>query len=92
MAELARDVDVAAIPAAGRRAMFYADLGRGPGAERSTREQAVTALRKAEDIAPQQIRANPYVRETVTDLLRRARKDAGERELRGIAYRMGLAG
>ncbi len=92
VAELARDVDVAAIPSAGRRAMFYADLGRGLGAERSTREQAVTALRKAEDIAPQQIRANLYVRETVTDLLRAARKDAGERELRGMAYRMGLAG
>ncbi len=88
--ELARGVDVDAITRPGRRAMFHADYGRGLAAERSTRDQAVTALRTAEDIAPQLVRANFYVRETVSALLARARRDAGGRELRGLAYRMGL--
>lgn len=91
VAELADDVDVAAIPSPGRRAMFYADLGRGLARDRATRERAVTALRMAEEEAPQLVRANFYVRETVTDLLTRTRRDAGSRELRGMAYRMGVA-
>ena len=90
--ELARSVDVSAIPSAGRRAMFYADLGRGLATERTTRDRAVIALRKAEDNAPQLIRSNFYVREAVTNLLGRSRGGTPGRELRGMAYRMGLAG
>lgn len=70
--------------------MFYADLGRGLAAERATRDRAVAALRTAEEIAPHVVHGNFYVRETVTDLLRRARRDAGGRELRGMAYRIGI--
>ncbi|MGH3769880.1 MAG: hypothetical protein ACRDRW_00525 [Pseudonocardiaceae bacterium] len=33
----------------------------------------------------------PERREAVADLLRRARRDAGGRELRGLAWRMGVA-
>jgi hypothetical protein len=89
--ELARNVEVAAIPSAGRQASFYGDLGRGLATIRGREAQAVEALQRAERLAPQRIRANPFVRETITDLLRRARRDAGGRELRGMAYRMGLA-
>ena len=89
--ELAREVDVAAIPSAGRQATFYGDVGRGLATLRCRESAAVEALRRAEVLAPQRTRTNPYVRETVTDLLRRARRDAGGRELRGIAYRIGLA-
>ena len=89
--ELARDVDVAAIPSAGRQATFYGDVGRGLATIRGREEQAVEALRRAEVLAPQRTRTNPYVRESVTDLLRRARREAGGRELRGLAYRIGLA-
>lgn len=89
--ELARDVEVAAIPSAGRQSMFYGDLGRGLATIRGREAQAVEALRRAEAIAPQLIRAIPLVRETVTDLTRRARRDSVGRELRGLAYRMGLA-
>jgi hypothetical protein len=89
--ELARDIDTTAVASASRRAAFYADLGRGLATERAYRHEAVAALRTAERLAPQRVRANPFVRETVTDLLRRARRDAGGRELRGIGYRMGLA-
>jgi hypothetical protein len=44
-----------------------------------------------ERLAPQRVRTNPFVREVVTDLMRRARRDAIGRELRGMAYRMDLA-
>jgi hypothetical protein len=36
------------------------------------------------------VRATPLVRETVTDLLRRARRRAGGRDLTGLAHRMGI--
>lgn len=70
--------------------MFWADLGRGLVTQRATRDEGVAALLRAEKIAPQRIRPNPFVREAVGDLLRRARRDAIGRELRGMAYRIGL--
>ncbi|MBV8995278.1 MAG: helix-turn-helix domain-containing protein [Pseudonocardiales bacterium] len=89
--ELARNVDVAAIPSAGRQATFCGDVGRGLAAIRGREAQAVEALQRAEQLAPQRIHTSPFIRETVTELLRRARRDAGGRELRGMAFRMGLA-
>jgi transcriptional regulator with XRE-family HTH domain len=89
--ELARDVEVDAIPSAGRQATFYGDVGRGLAAIRGRETQAVEALHRAEVLAPQRMRTNPFVREAVGDLLRRARRDAGGRELRGMAYRMGIS-
>jgi hypothetical protein len=91
--EIARAVPPGSLPpSAERQSAFYLDLGRGLATEKTTREQAVVALRRAEDIAPQRVRNNPFFREVVTDLRRRALRDAGGRELRGMAYRMGLAG
>ncbi|HYZ08364.1 MAG TPA: helix-turn-helix transcriptional regulator [Pseudonocardiaceae bacterium] len=90
VAEIARDVDPTAVASPSRRAGFYTDLGRGLATDRGRCGDAVAALRTAEQLAPQRVRANPYVRETVTDLLRRARRDAEGRELRGLAYRMGV--
>lgn len=90
VAEIARDIDPSAVPSESRRAGFYTDLGRGLATERSRRAEAVAALRTAERLAPQRVRAHPFVRETVTDLLRQARRDAVGRELRGMAYRMGI--
>jgi hypothetical protein len=89
--ELAHGIDPAATKlGASRRAGFYTDLGRGLATERSHRLEAIAALRTAEHLAPQRVRANPFVRETVTNLLRQARRDAVGRELRGMAYRMGI--
>lgn len=90
--ELARGVHPSEVPSAARQGMFWADLGRGLATQRATRDNAVAALLRAEKIAPQRIRPNPFVRETVTDLMQRARRDAGGRELRGMAHRMGIAG
>ncbi|MGH3793737.1 MAG: helix-turn-helix domain-containing protein [Pseudonocardiaceae bacterium] len=89
--ELARGVDPTAVGlGASRCAAFYTDLGRGLATERSRRKDAVAALRTAERLAPQRVRANPFVRETVIGLLHRAQRDAVGRELRGMAYRMGV--
>ncbi|MGH3753579.1 MAG: helix-turn-helix domain-containing protein [Pseudonocardiaceae bacterium] len=89
--EIARLVDPSRVPSAMRQAVFWADLGRGMAQQRATRDEAVGALLRAEQIAPQHIRPDPFVRETVADLLRRAPRDAAAgRELRGMAYRMGI--
>lgn len=88
--ELAREVDVAAIPSAGRKATFYGDVGRGLATIRGREAHAVEALARAEALAPERTRTNPFVRETVGGLLRRAQSGDVVRELRGMAYRMGL--
>jgi hypothetical protein len=54
------------------------------------RTEAVRWLRRAEETAPQRIRNSNPVRESVAYLLSRARADAGGRELRGMAARMGV--
>jgi transcriptional regulator with XRE-family HTH domain len=91
VAELAEGVDVTQLPSAERRGMFYGDIARGLAQEKHTRAQAVMMMLAAEEAAPQRIRTNPYMRETVSDLLRRLRRDSVGRELRGLAWRMGLA-
>jgi transcriptional regulator with XRE-family HTH domain len=88
--EMARAVDQAKIAHANRRAPFLGDIGRGLAREPGTRGEAVRWLRGAEDAAPQLIRNHPAARETVAFLLARSRADAGGRELRGMAARMGV--
>ncbi|HEX4702993.1 MAG TPA: transcriptional regulator, partial [Pseudonocardiaceae bacterium] len=73
-----------------RQSAFWIDYGRGLIADRQTRERGLSALLRAEKLAPQQVRNNVFVRETVADLLGTARRDAGGRELRGLAYRLGV--
>jgi transcriptional regulator with XRE-family HTH domain len=89
--ELAKQVDVDSIPSAGRRATFYCDVGRGFSMLRGREAEAVAAFSRAEELAPQRMRTNPYVRESVSELLSRG-SISGNRDLRGMAYRLGLAG
>lgn len=89
--EAAREVRVEAIPSTGRQGAYLADVGRTLAAERRTREQGIRNLLKAESLAPQLVRNNVFVRETVSDLLASARRDAGGRDLRGLAWRLGVA-
>ncbi len=88
--EIVAGVDQNALGSPNRRAYMYADLGRGLAQERRRDREAVEALCEAERIAPDLVRSTPLVRETVTDLLRRARRRAGGRNLTGLAYRMGI--
>jgi hypothetical protein len=59
--------------------------------ERSTVDKGIQALVTAESIAPQRVRNNVFAREAIASLLRRAQRDAAGRELRGLAWRMGVA-
>ncbi len=87
--ELARRVDTSGLPM-GRQAAFWTDTGRGLAQVRKD-EDALVALRRAESIAPQQLRTNPMVRDVVAGMLRRARSRAGGPELLGFAHRLGIA-
>jgi transcriptional regulator with XRE-family HTH domain len=51
---------------------------------------AVRELRSAERLSPAQTRNNPMIRDLVATMLTRARREAGGRDLRGIAWRMNL--
>jgi transcriptional regulator with XRE-family HTH domain len=57
-------------------------LGRYPA--------AVRELRQAERLSPAQVHHHPLIRELVSDMLSRARREAGSRDLRGLAWRMNL--
>jgi transcriptional regulator with XRE-family HTH domain len=74
-----------------QQAFFWIEVGRALVAGKKTRHKGVHVLLHAEQLAPQRIHTDPIVRETVADLLRQARRDAGGRELRGLAWRMGIA-
>ncbi|MBV9141589.1 MAG: hypothetical protein JO115_11840 [Pseudonocardiales bacterium] len=79
------------LPGKVRQAEFWAVVGRALVAGKETREQGVHMLVRAEQLAPQRIRHDRFVRETVVGLLRQTRRDAGGRELRGLAWRLGVA-
>jgi len=89
--ETAQTVHPELLPSTVVQAGFWAEVGRAMVAERKTRDRAVPVLVHAEHLAPQRIHTDPIVREVVADLLRKARRDAGGRELRGLAWRMGIA-
>jgi transcriptional regulator with XRE-family HTH domain len=74
-----------------QQAEFYSEVGRALTTEKKTRDKAVRVLVHAEQLAPQRIRHDVFVREVVADLLLQARDDASGRELRRLAWRMGIA-
>ncbi|MGH3720062.1 MAG: helix-turn-helix domain-containing protein [Pseudonocardiaceae bacterium] len=87
---VALDVDPERHPVPVLRATYWIHYGRALARLRGRRDDAVMALRTAEDIFPTKVRRNPMVHEVITELLTRARPDAVGRELRGMAYRAGL--
>jgi transcriptional regulator with XRE-family HTH domain len=89
--EAAKTVHPELLPGTSRQAEFWAEVGRALVAEKKTRDKGVRVLLHAEQLAPQRVRHDVFVREAVAGLLRQARRDAGGRELRGLAWRMGVA-
>jgi transcriptional regulator with XRE-family HTH domain len=77
------------LPYPARRASYWSDLGRAHAALGHDGE-AVACLRRAEEIAPLRVRLHPLVREAVVGMVGRAQRAAVGRDLRGLAYRMGL--
>jgi transcriptional regulator with XRE-family HTH domain len=89
--ELAGSVQPAHIASPERRAKHWLDTGRALAALRGREYDAVAAFQRSETLAALRLRSNIYAREAVTGLLPRVRRDtAAGRELRGMAYRMGL--
>ncbi|WP_280316210.1 helix-turn-helix domain-containing protein [Nocardia abscessus] len=91
VAESARGVDVATIPSKARQAEFYMEVGRALLTDPTSRDKGVQVLLRAEQLAPQRVHADVLAREAVADVLRSARRDAGGRDLRGLAWRLGIA-
>lgn len=88
--QLAESLNPLRIIAPTRRANYWVNYGRALARVRGRRDDAVRALRKAERISPDKLHRNPFARETLGELLSRARHDAVGRELRGMAYRAGM--
>jgi hypothetical protein len=77
------------IPYPARKASYWSDAGRAY-ARLHRDDEAVRAFRQAEDLASLRVRLHPLVREAVADMIDRRQRAAVGRELRGLAYRMGL--
>lgn len=89
-AEIASRIDPDRIPAQTRRTTYYIDHARALHALHGHDAEVVDLLRAAEKLGPIRTRHNIWVRQIVTELMLRARRNAGGRELRGLADRMGL--
>lgn len=87
--EIGSRIDPDLIPVRSRRSSYFVDLGRAL-AQAGHRNDALRALLQAETLAPVRVRNNPFAREIVSDLMRRALHSAGGIELRGMAHRMGV--
>lgn len=89
-AELSESVELAAL-AAGRRVTAHIARARAVSQLPKRRDEAVLALRAAERISPDNVHRSPGVRRLLGELVTRTRNEALGRELRGLAYRAGMA-
>jgi hypothetical protein len=87
---IARNVHPERHPFQGARAMYWLHYGGALAQLRGRHDDAVRALRTAEDIHPTKVQRDPFVRDTLAVLLRHSRRDAVGQELRGMARRAGL--
>ncbi|HEY2766322.1 MAG TPA: XRE family transcriptional regulator, partial [Pseudonocardiaceae bacterium] len=87
---VAQGIDPERHPFATNRAYYWVHYGRALARVRGRRNDAVMALRTAEELFPTKVRRDPMVRDVLADLFARSRRDAVGRELRGMAYRAGL--
>jgi transcriptional regulator with XRE-family HTH domain len=87
--EYASRVEPRALASNNRRAALLMEKGRAY-AMQGKDPQAVAELRRAEMLSPAQVLNNPLLRELVRNMLDEARRKAGGRDLRGLAWRMGV--
>ncbi|MFF0532104.1 helix-turn-helix domain-containing protein [Nocardia amikacinitolerans] len=76
------------LPAEGRRAQYFVEIGRAHAMQRSYRE-SLHALLRAEHVAPQHVRNMTHVRELVGHMMRKARRDLTIGDLGRFAQRVG---
>ncbi|MFC0628240.1 helix-turn-helix domain-containing protein [Kribbella deserti] len=89
-AEVAKEIRLSDIPAKSRQVAFLIDHARALHALRGHDAEVVKLLRRADKLGPTRTRNNVWAREMVSELLLRARRDAGGADLRTLADRMGL--
>lgn len=87
---IAQDVDPALHPFVMNRAYHWVHYGRALARLGGRQDDAMLALRTAEDLLPTAVLRNPMVRDVLGELLTRSRRDSVGRELRGMAYRADL--
>ncbi|MFG2737921.1 helix-turn-helix domain-containing protein [Streptomyces harbinensis] len=81
--------DLSPLPS-GRQAAFHTDLGRALAHTRANEARAVAALLTAERLAPQRVRGNHLVAETLRRLARRRLPHRTRRDVQGLAHRIGI--
>jgi transcriptional regulator with XRE-family HTH domain len=88
---IAQNVHPERHPSQGARAMYWLHYGGALAQLQGRHDDAVRALRTAEDIDPTKVRRDAMVRNTVAMLLRQSRRGSqADQELRGMARRAGL--
>lgn len=86
--ELAPTLTPDSLPAEGRRAQYFVEIGRAYAMQRDY-QQSLYALLRAEHTAPQQVRSMTHVREIVGHMMRTARRDLTTGPLGKLAERVG---
>jgi transcriptional regulator with XRE-family HTH domain len=87
--DVARRIDLQALPVPNRHVYYWTDMARALAAGGEDRE-AMHALAKAERAAPQHFRWNPVVRDLCQTLIARARRRAVTGELATLARTLGI--
>ncbi|WP_442875288.1 hypothetical protein [Amycolatopsis sp. NBC_00355] len=87
---LAATVDPAELTIDSRRTTFLIEHARALFGIRRPDEEVLALLVKAEKLGHIRTRTNPFVREIISTMLARARREGVAREVRGMADRMGL--
>ncbi|HWR48000.1 MAG TPA: helix-turn-helix transcriptional regulator [Pseudonocardiaceae bacterium] len=90
VARIAAEVDPERNPFPVNRSVYWVHVGRALAQLRGRHDDAVRALRTAENIFPTMVLRDPEVRETIATLLPGTRRDAIGTELRRMAHRAGL--
>ncbi|MFJ9370453.1 hypothetical protein ACIRRA_39360 [Nocardia sp. NPDC101769] len=86
--KLAPTVDPELIPAMGRRAQYFVEIGRAYAMDKQW-NASLAALLRAEHTAPQHVRNMSVVRELVGYMMRSARRDLASGDLGRLAQRIG---
>jgi transcriptional regulator with XRE-family HTH domain len=89
--EYAAGVEPRALPSSNRRAAWHYEHARAL-AMAGRNPEAITELRRAERLSPLAVQNHPLLRELVRQMLDDSRRRAGGRDLRGLAWRMGVIG
>src|SRR5262249_33212500 len=87
---VAKHIDLDALPVPNRHVYFYIDLARALAVDGKRDWEAMHALADAERAAPQHFRFHPVAHNLVTSLISRAKRRAIGQEMEALARRLGI--